>query len=99
MKLYSGWNQVNSYIFRASRTRRPCPILGSFDNLISFLEPVCFFFEMGVRGKMVTCGNKFLLTISNKKEIVYELEFTTIIDDGPRQGSMDLPSVPVLAGP
>jgi len=47
-------------------------------------EPVCFYFEMGVRGKMITCGNKFLLTISNKKEIVYELEFTVIIEDGPR---------------
>ena len=55
-----------------------------------FLEPVCFFFEMGVRGKMITCGNKFLLTISNKKEIVYELEFTMIIEDGPRQGCTDL---------
>ena len=63
-----------------------------------FLEPVCFFFEMGVRGKMITCGNKFLLTISNKKEIAYELEFTTTIEDGPRQGFTDLFSVPVLSG-
>ena len=52
---------------------------------------------MGVRGKMITCGNKFLLTISNKKEIVYELEFTMTIEDGPRQGSTDLSSVPVLS--
>ena len=42
---------------------------------------------MGVRGKMLFCGNKFLLTITNKKELVYELEFTTIIEDTPRQGS------------
>ena len=61
-----------------------------------FLEPVCFFFEMGVRGKMITCGNKFLLTISNKKEIVYELEFTMIIEDGPREGSTDFSSEKVL---
>ena len=44
---------------------------------------------MGVRGKMLFCGNKFLLTITNKKEVVYELEFTMIIEDGPRQGSAD----------
>ena len=56
---------------------------------------------MGVRGKMITCGNKFLLTISNKKEIVYELEFTMTIEDGPRQGSKDFfhVKVLVLAGP
>ena len=56
---------------------------------------------MGVRGKMITCGNKFLLTISNKKEIVYELEFTMTIEDGPRQGSRDFfpVKVRVLVGP
>ena len=115
-KLYSGLNQVSSYIIRAWSTRSlpdpgrvrvrgvrslqksrfqmfhgrglwPTPLN------INVLEPVCFYFEMGVRGKMITCGNKFLLTISNKKEIVYELEFTVIIEDGPRQGSKDLFSV------
>ena len=51
---------------------------------------------MGVRGKMLFCGNKFLLTITNKKELVYELEFTTIIEDTPRQGSTDVDEFSVL---
>ena len=51
---------------------------------------------MGVRGKMLFCGNKFLLTITNKKELVYELEFTTIIEDTPRQDSTDVDEFFVL---
>ena len=33
---------------------------------------------------MLYCGNKFILTISNKNEIVYEIEFTTTTEDSPK---------------